>query len=318
MGDSARRIISDQLEVLSRTTHPANFIISKIYEFAVKHPACALAIVCKDGQVNITKNLKIPPQLLENEGPMVYRRGLYYVRRIRSIESHIVLTPDKLSLPSKTAQENLTAFVIAVDPYLKAIEDIIKRSFAEIVLPLSTEAEPMVLSQAVRGQQVLTFEELIRRETTLPPEMGQAIQSIFFRSKVIPGNLDRVSPTFLTLKDGRVVLPTRGIIKAQEYVELGNIPYRFEDVEGAVPARKVITSFLQIENKSIAQLLEDYSELAYFPFFFDLYLKNGGPPIRHVALFDGRLIIGRSPESNPEEGMFEVFLAKAGLEKQAI
>ncbi len=101
----------------------------------------------------------------------------------------------------------------------------------------------------------------------------------------------------MTLEDGRIILYSEGAIQAQEFVELGKVPYQFENIDGPVPARQIITSFLQLENKTVAQLLEEFSELAFLPFFFDLYLEQGGPPIRNVALFDGQLIIGQTPES---------------------
>jgi hypothetical protein len=174
----------------------------------------------------------------------------------------------------------------------------------------------------VKGRQILTLGELLS-EKKFSDQASMIIREIFFQGK--PGLADTrksggskpklVSATFFTLEDGRIIVPAASVVQAREYVELGKIPYYFEDVEGAVPSKEIITNFLQLENQSIAKLLEEYSQLAFMPFFFDLYTEHGGPPIRHVALFDGRLIIGRTPESRPKKGEFVVFLAKEGIKE---
>ena len=324
MLESARRVIADHLEVLSSTIFPLNFIVSATYEFAAKNPTCALAIVgCDGNQISFTRPLAIPPEILEREGAVVHDQRLYYVKRIKILDSHLVLAPDQLVLPSSDdPSENMDYFTKAVKPYLAAFDDILQRRFATIVIRLETRPQPIVLHrQSVKGKQMLTLEELLE-EKKFSEQASMIIREVFFQGK--PSLTDTrkdsgmepklVSATFFTLEDGRIIVPEKGGVQAREYVELGKIPYYFEDVEGAVPIKEIITNFLQLENQSIAKLLEEYSQLAFMPFFFDLYTSHGGPPIRHVALFDGRLIIGRTPESRPKKGEFVVFLAKAGIE----
>ncbi len=327
MEDSADRLISDRLAELSRTIFPVNYILSKTYEHAVKHPACAMAIITQTGcQVNFTQPISIKPKILERRGPFVYRRRLYYVKEIKIIDSFLVLTPDKFKIsPTKDPSHHLEGFKKAVQPYLKKMEELLRQRFATIFIRIPSEEEPLLLRrQAMKGRQILTIDELFI-EMRMPLELGPPTKEVMFRGKPVkelPSKRKRkgkakaqtVTVTYLTLEDGRIVLPKPGIIQAGEYVHLGDVPYHFEIVDGPVPARKIITSFLQLGNKSIAQLLEEYSELAFLPFFFDLYLKQGGPPIRHAALMDGRLIIGRSPESTRHLGKFEVFLSKADIE----
>ncbi len=324
MLESARRVISDHLEVLSSTVFPLNYIFSKTHEFAAKHPTCAIAIASKDGnQICFTQSFSVPPEILEREGGVVYQRRLYYVKRIKILDSYHVLVPDQLVLPPVgDPRDNLVRFTKAVEPYLAAFDDILQRRFATIVIRLESRPQPIVLHrQAVRGKQIITLEELLE-EKKFSAQAAQIIQAVFFQGKPCfmeaRKNGDRepklVTATFFALEDGRIVLPAKGSVQAREYVELGKIPYHFEDLEGAVPIRDIITNFLQLENQSIAHLLEEYSQLAFMPFFFDLYTEHGGPTIQHVALFDGRLIIGRTPESRPRKGEFEVFLAKAGIE----
>jgi hypothetical protein len=329
MADSVDRIIAERLEVLSRTVFPINYVFSKTYEYAVKHPACAMTIVTKTGnQVNFTKPVLVHPKVLQKEGPWRHQNRIYYVREIKIIDSHLVLTPDQLRLPSaEDPERNLAVFAKAVQPYLAAVEDILRRRFATIVIPLSKREKPLVLQrQTVKGPQILTANELFK-EMQLPKEIAQVLLKVLFRSKPAPkteqkrarkgeGKPAPISAAFLTLEDGRVVLPTPGVIQAQEYVQLGMVPYHFATVQGPVPETQIVTSFLQLENRTVAQLLEAYGELAYLPFFLDIYRQQGGPPIRHVALFDGRLIIGRTPNSTPTEGHFEVFLARARLTDQ--
>ncbi len=324
MLESARRVIAEHLEVLSSTIFPLNFIFSSTYEFAEKNTACAITIAGRDGnQICFTRSLSIPPEILEREGAVVHEQRLYYVKRIKILDSYLVLAPDQLVLPSTDdPKENLEYFTKAVEPYLEAFDDILQRRFATIVIRLETRPQPIVLHrQAVKGRQILTLEELLA-EKKFSEQAAHIIREVFFQGK--PRLMDErkggdkepklVSATFLSLEDGRIIVPAKGVVQAREYVELGKIPYHFEDVEGAVPIREIITNFLQLENQSIAKLLEEYSQLAFMPFFFDLYTLHGGPPIRHVALFDGRLIIGRTPESRPKKGEFVVFLAKAGIE----
>ncbi|MFX1475657.1 MAG: hypothetical protein ACFFCO_09330 [Promethearchaeota archaeon] len=323
MLESARRVITEQLEVLSRTVFPMNYIFSSTYEYATKNPTCAIIIAGKDGnKICFTRSFSVPSKVLKKEGAVVYQRRLYYVKWIKILDSYLVLVPDQLVLPSAdNPRENLDYFAKAVEPYLAAFDDILQRRFATIVIRLETRPEPIVLHrQATKGKQILTLAELLA-EKKFSDETAQIIQAVFFQSK--PSIIDErkrgrrapklVSAAFLTLEDGRVVLPAKGTVQVREYVELGKIPYYFEDVEGAVPHKEIITNFLQLENQSIARLLEESSQLAFMPFFFDLYTKHGGPPIRHVALYDGRLIIGRTPESRPRKGEFEVFIAKEGI-----
>lgn len=330
MADSVDRIISERLEVLSRTVFPVNYVFSKTYEYAVKHPECAMAIVTKTGsQVNFTRPVLVHPKVLEKEGPWSHQHTIYYVREIKIIDSYLVLTPDQLRLPAaEDPKRNLAVFAKAVQPYLAAIEDILRRRFATIVIPLSKREQPLILQrQTVKGPQILTAEELFE-EMQLPPEIGQVLPKVLFRSKPAPGAGQKrtrkgeakpkpISAAFLTLEDGRVVLPVPGVIQAQEYVQLGVVPYHFATMEGPVPESQIVTSFLHLENQTVAQVLEAYGELAFLPFFLDIYREQSGPPIRHVALFDGRLIIGRTPDSTPREGRFEVFLAKSGITGQA-
>ncbi len=320
MAETIDKVISERLEVLSRSIFPINYIFSKTYEYAIKHRACALTIITKAGaQVNFTEPVKVHPKLLEQEGPFVYQNRLYYVKELRIIDSFLVITHDQLELPvKKDAKSNVGLFVKAVNPYIMAIDEIIRKRFATIVIKISTRAQPLILHrQAIKGKQILTITELLS-EMNLPLELRGAIKQILFRSKP-DSNMDAesstISASFLTLEDGRIILPGQASVQAQEYVELGKIPYHFENVEGPVPTRQIITSFLQLENQTVTQLLEKHSDLAFLPFFFDLYLEQGGPPIRNVALIKGQLIIGRTPESNIREGTFEVFLAKTGVDK---
>jgi hypothetical protein len=323
MLESARRVITEHLEVLSRTVFPMNYIFSSTYEFATKNPTCAIAITSKDGnQISFTRSFSVPSQILEKDGVVVYQQRLYYVKRIKILDSYLVLVPDKLVLPSAdNPRENSEYFTKAVEPYLAAFDDILQRRFRTIVIRLETRPQPIILHrQTTKGRQIITLEELLA-EKKFSDQAAQIIQAVFFQSK--PCVIDErknggrdpklISANYLTLEDGRIVLPAKGSIQAREYVELGKIPYHFEDVEGAVPAKEIITNFLHLENQSVAKLLEEYSQLAFMPFFFDLYTTHGGPPIRHVALYDGRLIIGRTPESRPRKGEFEVFIAKEGI-----
>ncbi|MFX1317757.1 MAG: hypothetical protein ACFE9D_09250 [Promethearchaeota archaeon] len=329
MTEKIDQVISDRLEVLSRTTFPVNYVFSKTFEYAVKHRECALTIVTKSGaQVNFTEPVKVHPKLLNREGAFAYRKRLYYVKELKILDSFLVLTQDQLNLPEKQEpKENIGPFIKAVTPYVKAVDEIIRRRFGTIVIHISTQDKPMVLHrQTVKGKQILTVNELFA-ETKIPLELRLAIRETLFRSKPGPtiqvkGQKETeettVRPSFLTLEDGRVILHSPSGIQAQEFIELGKIPYRFESEKGPVPVRAIITSFLQFKNASIAQLLEEYSDLAFLPFFFNLYLEQGGPPIRNVALFDGKLIIGRTPVSNVNEGEFEIFLAKSGIDKHLL
>lgn len=327
MSETIDQVISDRLEVLSRTTFPVNYVFSKTFEYAVKHRDCALTIVTKSGtQVNFTEPVKVHPKLLDREGAFAYRRRLYYVKGLKILESYLVITQDQLELPErKDPKENVGLFVKAVTPYVKAVDDIIRRRFGTIVIRISTKERPLVLHrQTVKGKQSLTANELLS-EIEIPLELRLAIRETLFRSKPGPEIQEKgqnkettVKPSSLTLEDGRVILYSPGSIQAQEFIELGKVPYSFKSEEGPVTARVIITSFLQFENRTVAQLLEEYSDLAFLPFFFDLYLEQGGPPIRNVALFDGQLIIGRTPESNIYEGEFEIFLAKSGIDKHLL
>lgn len=326
MADTIDKVISKRLEVLSRSIFPVNYVFSKTYEYLTKHQECAVAIATTAGvQVNFTEPVEIHPKLLEREGPFLYQDRLYYVKALKILDSHLVITPDQLALPSsKEPKDNLNRFVKAVKPYIEAVDEIIRKRFATIVIKISTRAQPLVLHrQSVKGRQILTVSELLS-EINVPLEVRNAIRNVLFRrkpaSRVKGADAPRVedltvSATFLTLDDGRLVLPAEGSIQAQEFIELGKVPYHFEKVEGPVPSRQIITSFLQLENQTLAQLLEAYSDLAFLPFFFDLYTEQGGPPIRNVALLNGKLIIGRTPESNRTQGEFEIFLAKSGVEK---
>jgi len=329
MSETIDQVISDRLEVLSRTIFPINYVFSKTFEFAVKHRDCALTIVTKSGtQVNFTEPVKVHPKLLDREGAFAYRRRLYYVKELKILDSFLVLTQDQLDLPKKQEpKENVGLFVKAVTPYVEAVNEIIRRRFGTIVIRISTRDKPMVLHrQSMKGKQILTANELFS-ETGILSELRLAIKETLFRSKPGPKIQEKgqeksqetaVQASFLTLEDGRVVLHSPGSIQAQEFIELGKVPYRFDSKEGPITARVIITSFLQFADKSIAQLLEEYSDLAFLPFFFDLYLEQGGPPIRNVALFDGKLIIGRTPGSNINEGAFEIFLAKSGIDKHLL
>jgi len=327
MSETIDQVISDRLEVLSRTTFPVNYVFSKTFEYAVKHRDCALTIVTKSGtQVNFTEPVKVHPKLLDREGAFAYRRRLYYVKELKILDSYLVITQDQLELPErKDPKENVGLFVKAVTPYVKAVDDIIRRRFGTIVIRISTKERPLVLHrQTVKGKQSLTANELLA-EIEIPLELRLAIREALFRSKPGPEIQEKgqnkettVKPSSLTLEDGRVILYSPGSIQAQEFIELGKVPYSFKSEEGPVTARVIITSFLQFENRTVAQLLDEYSDLAFLPFFFDLYLEQGGPPIRNVALFDGQLIIGRTPESNIHEGEFEIFLAKSGIDKQLL
>ncbi|MFW9984088.1 MAG: hypothetical protein ACFFCB_05085 [Candidatus Odinarchaeota archaeon] len=323
MADTIDQVISDRLEVLSRTTFPINYVFSKTFEYARNHRDCALTIVTKSGtQVNFTEPVKVHPKLLDREGAFAYRRRLYYVKELKILDSYLVITQDQLQLPEgKNPKENVGHFVRAASPYVKAVDDIIRRRFGTIVIRISTKDKPLVLHrQTVKGKQSLTANELLA-EIGIPLELRLAIRETLFRSKPGPEIEEKgqkkettVKPSSLTLEDGRVILYSPGSIQAQEFIELGKVPYSFKGEEGPVPARVIITSFLQFENKTVAQLLEAYSDLAFLPFFFDLYLEQGGPPIRNVALFDEQLIIGRTPKSNIHEGEFEIFLAKSGID----
>ncbi|MFX1492285.1 MAG: hypothetical protein ACFFBU_08475 [Promethearchaeota archaeon] len=329
MSETIDQVISERLEVLSRTTFPVNYVFSKAFEYAVKHRDCAFTICTKSGaQVNFTEPVKVHPNLLNREGPFAYRKRLYYVKELKILESFLVITHDQLELPEKKdPKENVGFFVKAVTPYLKAIDDIIRRRFGTIVIRISTRDKPLILHrQSVKGKQLLTANELLA-EINIPLELRLAIREALFRSKPGPkiqvksqkkAEETTVKPSSLTLEDGRVILYSPGSLQAQEFIELGKVPYHFESKEGPVTAREIITSFLQFENQTVAQLLEEYSELAFLPFFFDLYLEQGGIPIRNVALFDGKLIIGRTPDSNVNKGEFEIFLAKAGIDKHLL
>jgi hypothetical protein len=330
MADTVDRIIAERLEVLSRTIFPVNYVFSKTYEYAAKHPECAMAIVTKTGnQINFTKPVLVHPKVLQKEGPWSHQHTIYYVREIKIIDSYLVLTPDQLRLPAAgDPKRNLAVFAKAVQPYLSSIEDILRRRFATIVISLSKREQPLVLQrQTVKGPQILTAEELFE-EMHLPSEIRQVLPKVLFREKPAPGASQKraqkgeakpkpISAAFLTLEDGRVVLPAPGVIQAQECVQLGVVPYHFATAEGPVPESQIVTSFVHLESQSVAQLLKAYGELAFLPFFLDIYREQNGPPIRHVALFDGRLIIGRTPDSTPKEGKFEVFLAKSGIKSQA-
>jgi hypothetical protein len=248
------------------------------------------------------------------------------VREMKIINSYLVFTPDEFEIsPESDLKSYLESFSKAVQPYLVEMEKILRQRFATIFVRLPKEEKPLILRrQTIKGRQILTIDELFI-ELRMPREISIPTKEVMFRGKpssISPRkggrkrkeNDQAVSISFLTLEDGRIVLPKPGIIQAGEYVELGKIPYHFEVVDGPVPVRKIITSFLQLGNKSIAQLLEEASELVFLPFFFDLYLKQGGPPIRHAALLDGRLIIGRSPDSTRNMGKFEVFVSKADID----
>ena len=326
MADTIDRVISDRLEVLSRSVFPVNYVFSKTYEYAIKHRDCAMTIATKSGtQVNFTEPVKIHPKLLEREGPFAYQNRIYYVKELNILDSFLVITNDQLKLPHKDdPKADVKFFVKAVKPYITAVDDIIRRRFGTIVIRISTRDKPLVLHrQTVKGKQTLTANELLADMKT-PMELRRALKEVLFRTKPDasspskhkkPPASKEIRASFLTLEDGRIILYSEGAIQAQEFVELGKVPYEFENIGGPVPARQIITSFLQLENKTVAQLLEEFSELAFLPFFFDLYLEQGGPPIRNVALFDGQLIIGRTPESNVKEGTFEIFVAKKGVDK---
>jgi len=326
MAETIDRVISDRLEVLSRSIFPVNYVFSKTYEYAIKHRDCAMTITTKSGtQVNFTEPVKVHPKLLAQEGPFAYENRLYYVKELKILDSYLIITHDQLALPLKDdPKENVTFFMKAVQPYIMAVDDIIRRRFGTIIIRISTRDKPLVLHrQTVKGKQTLTANELLA-EVNTPREIRLAIKEVLFRTKSTPHPADKdqkVKPTkdvqasFFTLEDGRIILYSEGAIQAQEFIELGKVPYRFENIEGPVPTRQIITSFLQLEHQTLAQLLKEYSELAFLPFFFDLYLEQGGPPIRNVALFDGQLIIGRTPESNIREGEFEIFIAKKGVER---
>ncbi|MHA2406207.1 MAG: hypothetical protein ACXACH_05600 [Candidatus Hermodarchaeia archaeon] len=327
MADTIDRVISDRLEVLSRSIFPVNYVFSKTYEYAIKHRDCAMTIATKSGtQVNFTEPVKIHPKLLEREGPFAYRKRLYYVKELNILNSFLVITNDQLELPHKDdPKTDVNFFVKAVKPYITAVDDIIRRRFGTIVIRISTRDKPLVLHrQTVKGKQTLTANELLAEMNT-PMELRLALKEVLFRTKpdaTPPAKSKKqksskeIRASFLTLEEGRIILYSEGAIQAQEFVELGKVPYQFENIDGPVPARQIITSFLQLENKTVAQLLEEFSELAFLPFFFDLYLEQGGPPIRNVALFDGQLIIGQTPESNVREGAFEIFVAKKGVDKR--
>lgn len=326
MADTIDQVISDRLEVLSRSIFPVNYVFSKTYEYANKHRDCAMTIATKSGtQVNFTEPVKIHPKLLEREGPFAYRKRLYYVKELKILDSFLVITNDQLELPHKDdPKADVNFFVKAVKPYITAVDDIIRRRFGTIVIRISTRDKPLVLHrQTVKGNQTLTANELLAEMKT-PMELRRALKEVLFRTMPDAATSAKskkrkaskeVRASFLTLEDGRIILYSEGLIQAQEFVELGKVPYQFENIDGPVPVRQIITSFLQLEDKTVAQLLEEFSELAFLPFFFDLYLEQGGPPIRNVALFDGQLIIGRTPESNVKEGAFEIFVAKKGVDK---
>ncbi|MFX0168483.1 MAG: hypothetical protein ACFE89_03905 [Candidatus Hodarchaeota archaeon] len=326
MADTIDEVISKRLEVLSRSIFPLNYVFSKTYEFAVNHRDCAIAIATTAGvQVCFTQPVAIHPKLLDREGPFVYQDRLYYVKALKILDSFLVITNDQLTLPhGKDPKESVTLFVKATKPYVEAVDEIIRKRFATIVIKISTRSEPIVLHrQSVKGRQILTVSELLS-EMNVPLEVRNAIRNVLFRRKPashIQGSASpriedlTVSASFFTLEDGRIILPGEGSIQAQEYIELGKVPYHFENLEGPVPTRQIITSFLQLENQTVAQLLEAYSELAFLPFFFDLYTEQGGPPIRNVAILGGKLIIGRTPDSDRKKGVFEIFLAKSGVEK---
>jgi hypothetical protein len=321
MADTIDRVIFERLEVLSRSTFPLNYVFSKTYEYAVKHRDCALTIATTAGvQINFTEPVDVHPKFLEREGPFAYRNRLYFVKELKILDSYLIITHDQLKLPpKKDPKENVAYFVKAVKSYITAIDEIIRKRFATIVIRISTRRQPLVLHrQAVKGRQILTVSELLS-EIGVPLEVRNAIRNVLFRSKPSLSSMTNkesmVSASYLTLEDGRIVFPSQGSIQAQEFIELGKVPYHFENIEGPVPTRQIITSYLQLENQTVSQLLEEYSELAFLPFFFDLYLEQGGYPIRNVALFDGKLIIGRTPESDRKKGEFEIFLAKAGIEK---
>jgi hypothetical protein len=301
-----------------------NYIFSKTFEYAVKHRDLAITIATKAGtQVNFTEPVKVHPKLLEREGPFSYYNRLYYVKELKILESYLVLTHDQLRLPPKDdPKDNVAFFVKAVKPYIEAIDAIIRRRFGTIVIRISTRDKPLILHrQSVKGKQILTATELLAEMNT-PMEVRQATKEVLFRPKAAPSHpgkkqkkIPEIRASFFTLEDGRIILPSEGSIQTQEFVELGKVPYRFENIEGPVPARQIITNFLHVEHQTVAQLLEEYGELAFLPFFFDIYYDLGGPPIRNVALFDGKLIIGRTPESNVREGEFEIFLAKKVIDK---
>ncbi|MFX1577284.1 MAG: hypothetical protein ACFFCF_08915 [Promethearchaeota archaeon] len=324
MAETIDRVISDRLEVLSRSIFPINYVFSKSYEFAAKHRDCAMTIATTSGtQVNFTEPVKVHPKLLQREGPFSYGNHLYYVKELRILDSYLVITHDQLNLPPKDdPKDNLTLFMKAIQPYISAVDDIIRRRFGTIVIRISTRDKPLILQrQTVKGKQTLTATELLA-QIKIPMELRPAIKEVLFRTKPAPGqptkdrkkkDAKEVRASFFTLEDGRIILPSEGAIQAQEFVELGKVPYQFENIEGPVTSRRIITSFLQLEHQTVAHLLDEYSELAFLPFFFDLYLEQGGPPIRNVALFNGQLIIGRSPESNVREGEFEIFIAKKGV-----
>jgi len=324
MAESVDEVVSKRWEVLSRTILPHNYVLSKTCEYAVEHRECAMAIATEEGSsVYFTKPVSLPSNLSSRREAFVFRRRLYYVKPLKVINSYLVLTPDELKLPSSwDANRNLKAFTKAVEPYLDVVADILRRRFATIVVRL--KRGPLILRrQAVTGPQVLTINRLLS-QMGLTPDVAQPIAEVLFRGKKGPTPTKsrraktgqaQVSATYLALEDGRIVLPRPGAIRVQEYVKLGEVPYHFEYVEGPVPAKQIVTSFLHIGNQSVAQFLEEYSELAFMPFFLDAYRQHGGPPIRHVALLDGRLVIGRTPDSTPNEGKFEVMLAKARVEE---
>jgi hypothetical protein len=321
MADTIDRVISDRLEVLSRSIFPVNYVFSKTYEYAIKHQDCAMSIATKAGtQVDFTEPVKVHPKLLDREGAFAYRKRLYFVKHLKILDSYLVITNDQLALPNKEdLKANVNIFVKAVQPYLSTVDDIIRRRFGTIVIRISTRDKPLILHrQTVKGKQTLSANELLA-EIKTPMEIRRAIKEVLFRVKPAEEKLKttqkEIRATFFTLEDGRIILYSQGRIQAQEFVELGKVPYKFENVDGPIPARQIITSFLHLENHTVAQLLEEYSELAFLPFFFDLYLEQGGPPIRNVALFNGQLIIGRTPESNVREGEFEIFIAKKGIER---
>jgi len=327
MVESVDKVVSKRWEVLSRTILPHNYVFSKTCEYALKHRECAMAIATENGSsVYFTKPVPLPSNLPSRREAFIFRRRLYYVKPLKVIDSYLVLTPDELELPSSwDANRNLKVFTRAAKPYLDAVDDILRRRFATIVIRLSGRSPLILRRQAVTGPQVLTIDQLFS-QLGLSPDVAQPIGEVLFRGKAGPaptpakGRKSRAAPasisaTYLALEDGRIILPRPGAIRVQEYVKLGEVPYHFEYVEGPVPAKQIVTSFLHIGNQSVASLLEKYSDLAFMPFFLDAYKQQGGPPIRHVALLDGRLIIGRTPDSTPNEGKFEVMLAKARVEE---
>ncbi|MFW9831976.1 MAG: hypothetical protein ACFFD8_09395, partial [Candidatus Thorarchaeota archaeon] len=123
MGETIDQVISERLEVLSRTIFPINYIFSKTYEYAVKHRACALTIATKSGaQVNFTKPVKVHSKLLDREGPFVYRKRLYYVKELKILDSYLIITQDELHLPSdRDPKDNVGIFVKAISPYIDAV-----------------------------------------------------------------------------------------------------------------------------------------------------------------------------------------------------